>query len=72
MLAMTTAQCGQGCQHNAGKDTNAALAGPLKAKLPWNNTGYGNKAMGEEDDHNNDATYADVLQLCRGWADASL
>ncbi len=59
-------------KHSAGKDANAALVGPSKAKLPWNDVGYSNKATGEEDDHNDDATYADMSQLHHGWADASL
>jgi hypothetical protein len=72
MLVMMQAQCGQGCQHIAGKDTNAASTGPLKAKLPWNNARYGNEAMGKDDDHDNNAMHTDMLQLCLGWADASL
>jgi hypothetical protein len=60
------------CKHSAGKDANAASVGPLKAKLPWNNAGYGDKATDEENDHNNNATYADVSRLRRGWVDASL
>ncbi len=65
---MTPVQCGQGRQHNAGKDTNAASAGPAEAKSLWNNARYSNEAT-DEDDHNNDATNTDVLQLCLGWAD---
>jgi hypothetical protein len=66
MLAMTPAQCGQGSQHNAGKDANAELAGPSKAKSPWNDAGYSNEATGKDNDHSNNATHTDVLQLRRG------
>jgi hypothetical protein len=72
MLTMTPAQCGQGCQYNASKNANAALAGPSKAKSPWNNARYGNEATGKDDDHDNDATHMDVSGLRCGWADASL
>jgi hypothetical protein len=72
MLAMTPAQCGRGHQHNAGKNTNTASAGPSKAKSPWNDAAYGNEAPGKDDDHDNNAMHTDVLQLRRGWADASL
>jgi hypothetical protein len=68
MLVITPAQCGQGRQRNVGKDTSAASAGPSKTKLPWNNAGYGNEAMGNNKEHNKDTTYADVLQLRRDWA----
>ncbi len=71
-MVMMPAQCGQGCQHNTGKDTNAASARPSEAKSLWNNTRYSNEAMGEDDDHNNDATHMDASRLCLGWADASL
>jgi hypothetical protein len=69
---MTPAQCGQGCQHNTGKDTNAASAGPTEAKSPWNNARYGNEATGKDSAHHNDATNMDALRLCLGWADAIL
>jgi hypothetical protein len=69
---MTPAQCGQGCQHNAGKDANAVSAGPSKAKSPWNNAGYGNEATGKDDDHDDDPMHTDVLRLHCRWADASL
>ncbi len=72
MLVMMLAQCGQGCQHNASKDTNAASARPSEAKSPWNDARYGNEATGEDDDHDNDAMHTDVSRLCLGWADASL
>jgi hypothetical protein len=72
MLVMTPVQCGQGCQHNTGKDTNAASARPPEAKSPRNNARYGDEATGKDDDHNNTTTHTDVLQLCLGWADASL
>jgi hypothetical protein len=49
MLVMMPAQCGQGRQHNAGKDTNAASAGPAEAKSPWNDTRYGNEAKGKDE-----------------------
>ncbi len=65
---MTPVQCGQGRQHNAGKDTNAASAGPAEAKSLWNNARYSNEATGK-DDHDNDAMNTDVSQLCLGWAD---
>jgi hypothetical protein len=54
-------QCGQGRQHNAGKDTNAASTGPAEAKSPWNDTRYGDEAKGKGDDHDNDAMHTDVL-----------
>jgi hypothetical protein len=60
MLVMTPAQCGQGRQHNAGKDTNAASAGPSEAKSPENGARYGNEATGKDDDHDNDAMHTDV------------
>jgi hypothetical protein len=72
MLATMLPQCRQGRQCNADKDASAALAGPSKAKLPWNNAGHGNKATGDNQGHSNNATYADVLQLHCDWADASL
>jgi hypothetical protein len=72
MLVMTPAQCGQGRQHNAGKDTNAASAWPFEDKSPWNDGRYGNEARGKDNDHDNDATHTDVSRLCLGWADASL
>jgi hypothetical protein len=48
------------------------LAGPSKAKSPWNIARYSYKATGKEDDHNNNATYPDVSRLHRSWADTSL
>jgi hypothetical protein len=72
MLAMTPVQCRQGCQHNAGKDANTALAGPFKVKLPWNEARYGNEATCNEDEHVNNATYAEVSRLHDGWADVNL
>jgi hypothetical protein len=69
VLAMTPACV---AKHSAGKDAIAALVGPSKAKLPWNNVGYSDKATGKEDDHNNNAMNADMSRLRRGWADASL
>ncbi len=60
MLVMTPVQCGQGRQHNAGKDTNAASAGPSEAKSPWSNARYGNEATGKDDDHDNNATQTDA------------
>jgi hypothetical protein len=72
MLVMTLAQCGQGCQHNASKDTNATFAGPSEAKSPWNNAKYGNEIMDKDNDHNNDTTHTNVSRLCLCWADASL
>ncbi len=69
---MMLAQCGQGCQHNASKDTNATSAGPSEAKSPWNNARYGNETTGKDDDYNNNATHIDVLRLCLCWADISL
>ncbi len=69
---MTPAQCSQGHQHNASKDTNIASAGPSEAKSPWNNARYGNEATGKDDDHDNNAMHMDVLRLCLGCADASL
>jgi hypothetical protein len=65
---MTPVQFSKGHQHNAGKDTNAASAGPAEAKSLWNNARYSNEATGE-DDHNNDAKNTEVSQLCLGWAD---
>ncbi len=53
MLAMMPACV---AKHSTGKDANAALIGPSKAKLPWNNVVYSNKATGKEDDHNDNAT----------------
>jgi hypothetical protein len=44
----------------------------LKEKLPWKNAGYAGKATGKENDHDNNAMYADVSRLHRGWADTSL
>jgi hypothetical protein len=48
--AKTTVRCLQGCQCNAGKDASATLAKlpaqdqpDMKAKLPGNGAGYGNK-----------------------------
>jgi hypothetical protein len=61
MLAMTPAQCGQERQHNAGKDANAASAGPSKAKSPWNDTGYSNETTGKDDDHDINATHTNML-----------
>ncbi len=72
MLVMMLAQCGQGPKHNASKDTNAASAGPSEAKSLQNNARYSNEATGKDNDHDNNATHMDVLQLCLGWADASL
>jgi hypothetical protein len=72
MLVITPVQCGQRCQHNAGKDTNAASAGPSEAKSPWNNARYGDEATGKDNDHDINATHTDVSRLCLGWADASL
>jgi hypothetical protein len=60
MLVMMPAQCGQGRQHNVGKGTNAASAGPSEAKSPWNNARYGNEATGKDNDHDNNATHTDV------------
>jgi hypothetical protein len=67
-----SAMCGQGRQHNAGKDTNSASAGPTEAMSPWNNARYSNEATGKDNDHDNNATLTDVSRLCLGWADASL
>jgi len=68
---MMPAQCGQGRQHNAGKDANAASAGSSKAKSPWNNAGYDNEATGTDNDHDNNTMHTDVLRLRCGWADTS-
>jgi hypothetical protein len=48
MLVIPPAQCRQGCQRNADKDTSAALAGPLEIKLPENNAEYGDNAAGND------------------------
>jgi hypothetical protein len=69
MLAMTPVCV---AKHSAGKDANAASGRPSKAKLPWNNVGYSNKATGKKDDHNDNATYADMSRPRCGWADTSL
>jgi hypothetical protein len=50
MLTMMPAQCRQGCQRNTNKDTSAALARPLKAKLLWTDAGYGNEATGDDEE----------------------
>jgi hypothetical protein len=72
MLVMMPAQRSQGRQHKASKDTNAPSAVPSEAKTPWNDARYGYETMGKEDAHDNDATHTDELELCLGWADASL
>jgi hypothetical protein len=48
MLVIPPAQCGQGCQCNADKDTSAALAGPLETKFLGNKAKYGNNATGND------------------------
>jgi hypothetical protein len=40
--------------------------------LPWNDAGDGNKAIGNDEEHGYNATYANVLQLQHDWEDASL
>jgi hypothetical protein len=72
MLMILPAQCGQGCQCNSSKDASAASAGPLKTKWPWNDAGYGDKAMGNKEEHDKDAAYAKVFQLHHDEADACL
>jgi hypothetical protein len=82
-LATTPAQCRQQGQLDAGNDASAmqartpaqrqknaisALARPSKAKSLWANAGYSNKATGDDDECNNDASPA----MCRdcimtGW-----
>jgi hypothetical protein len=48
------------------------LAGPLKAKLPWNGAGFGNEATGNNNDHDDDATNTNISQLHHDGKDASL
>jgi hypothetical protein len=70
-LATTPAQRWQQGQLNAGNDAStiwarmpalhqknaiAASARPLKAKLPWNNAGYRDKATGNNNECDNDAS----------------
>ncbi len=50
MRARTPAQC--------QKNTIAALARPLKAKLLWADAGYSNEATGDDDERDNDASPA--------------
>jgi hypothetical protein len=61
-------QCGQGHQRNAKKrekrrkkNAIAALARPSKAKLLWADARYSNKATGDDDKRNNNASPA----MCR-------
>jgi hypothetical protein len=63
MLVMTPAQCGQGCQHNAGKDTNAKSARLSEAKSPWNDARYGNETTGKDNDHDNNAMRTGVATV---------
>jgi hypothetical protein len=72
-LATTPVQCRQQGQLDAGDDASAmrartpaqrkknaiaASAGLSKAKLLWADAGYSNKATGNEDEHDNDASPA--------------
>jgi hypothetical protein len=71
--ATTPAQCRQQRQLDAGNDASAmqarmpaprqknaiaALARPLKAKLLWADTGYSNKATGNNNERDNNASPA--------------
>ena len=53
-------------KHSTGTDANAALVGPSKAKLPWNDVKDSDKATSKEDDHNIDTTHADISRLHSG------
>jgi hypothetical protein len=48
MLVIPPARCGQGRQHNANKDTSAALVSPLETKFLGNKAKYGNNATGND------------------------